>query len=308
MRSDCLPPPAPDALLGAPPPLVHARTDDVDALKQEQSDHLARWPALQVMAEALIALRAAGAPWWESAALGVRWPLSERLQWLEQRPDLREDVTRRLTGLTLREGRGRSVAFQAELIDAVAEPRIDARRIEEAFDPRDLATYAPVGELWDEMMRRIPWDAEIPPALVEQLLGILLAERSTLLGATRSPVLSAWKLRAAIDTRAWQAHVPSRVRAAVDEARLHKELVEPGAPFTARDELAIATPAVLASNLPLRALRPVFVAAARVLGFEVPAPAYSRPAPKGEHGEPANDCDATQEDRDADAEVTVSTA
>src|SRR5258708_24261462 len=103
------------------------------------------------MAEALIALRAAGAPWWESAMLGSRWSLCERLRWLEQRPDLRESVTRSLTGLTLREGR-RSVTFQAELIDAVADPRVDARRIEEAFDPRDVVTYGPVGELWDEMM------------------------------------------------------------------------------------------------------------------------------------------------------------
>jgi hypothetical protein len=89
------------------------------------------------------------------------------------------------------------------------------------------------------------------------------------------------------------------VRAAVDEARLHDELVHPGTPFTARHELAIVTPAILAANLPLRALRPVFCAAARVMGLDHPAPAGSQPAARGDFGEVAND---------ADLEVTVSTA
>jgi len=156
-----------------------------------------------------------------------------------------------------------------------------------------------VRELWDEVTARIPWDSELQPAFVERLLAILVAERSAVLGATRPPILSPWQLRSAIDPRAWQAHVPARLRAAVDEARLHKELVDPRAPFTARDELEIVTLGVIAANLPLRALRPVFSAAARVMGLEHPAPSQSQPAPKRGFDEVAND---------ADVEVTVSTA
>jgi hypothetical protein len=138
------------------------------------------------------------------------------------------------------------------------------------------------------------------PALAERLIGFLLAERSAALGTTRPAILSPWQLRTAIDTRVWQAHVPARVRAAVDEARLHKELVSPGVAFTARDELAIVTPSVLAANLPLRALKPVFSAAARVMGLEQRAvPSQSQPAPKNEFAAVAND---------SDVEVTVSTA
>jgi hypothetical protein len=291
----------PGVLLCVPPPLVHAKRageGEEDALPREATDHLARWPALQVMAEVLNGLRAAGVPWWAPAQLCARWPVGARLGWLEQRPDLRQEVVRAVTGLTLREGRRRSVSFQAELVDAVVDPAVDARRIEEAFDPRDLVVYGPVNEFWDEVMQRIPWDAEVPPALIEQLLSVLVAEKSTLLGTTRPAILSPWQLRTAFDTRAWQAHLPARVRASVDEARLHKELVEPGTPFTTREELAIVTPAVIAVNFPLRALRPVFSAAGRVLGLERVAPTSSQPSPKGGLDEAANDCDT---------EVTVST-
>lgn len=274
--------------------------DDEGVLRQEATDHLTRWPALQVMAEALIALRAAGVSWWAPGPSFGRWPVSDRLRWLEQRADLRESITQTLTGLALRDARRRSVAFQAELIEAMVNPAVEAQRVEDAFDPRDLVVYGPTGELWDEMMKRIPWDAETSPALVERLLKVLLAEQSAVLGTTRPPVLSAWQLRTSIDTRAWQAHLPARVRAAVDEARLHQELVDPSVPFTARDELALVTPAVLASNLPLRALRPAFSAAARVMGLEHVAPGHSQPAPKAGFADVANEND--------DMEVTVSSA
>jgi hypothetical protein len=287
------------ALLCAPPPLAHAREADGEALQREATDHLARWPTLQVMAEVLIDLRAAGVPWWAPAQLCARWPVGERLLWIEQRPDLRDAITRSLTGLTLREGLRRSVSFQAELIDSVVDTAIDAQRVEDAFDPRQVVVYGPVHDLWDEAMARIPWDSELQPALVDRLLAILLADRSAVLGTTRPPILSPWQLRSAIDTRAWQAHVPARLRAAVDEARLHKELVDPRAPFTARDELEIVTLGVIAANLPLRALRPVFSAAARVMGLEHAARAHSEPAPKRSFDEVAND---------ADVDVTVSTA
>jgi hypothetical protein len=279
---------------------VHASSlADADVLRREATDHLARWPALQVMADVLMTLRASAVPWWAPTHLGARWPVAERLRWLEQRPDLREGIARSLTGVALRPGHGGSVAFQAELLDACMDATADASRVEDAFDPRDAVVYGPTGELWDELLARIPWETEAPPALVEKLLAAFIAERSERLDLARPALLSPWQLRAAIDTRAWQAHLPARVRAAVDEARLHKELVDPTAPFTARDELAIVTPSVLAASLPLISLRPVFAAAGRVLGLErAPAPAHSQPVPRGDFADVAND---------GDAEVTVST-
>jgi hypothetical protein len=286
-------------LLCAPPPLVHAsEAFDSEVLRKEATDHLARWPTLQVMAELLIDLRAAGVSWWAPGRLCERWPVGERLKWLDQRADLREEIVRSMTGLALREARRRSVPFQAELIDAVADPAVDAQRLEEAFDPRDLAVYGPVHDFWDEVVGSIPWDAELPPALVERLLKILLADRSLVLGTTRPPILTPWRLRTAIDMRAWQAHLPSRIRAAVDEARLHKELVDPGVPFSAQDELEVVTLGVIATSLPLRALRPAFSAAARIMGLERSTRPHSEPAPIASFAAVAND---------ADTEITVST-
>ncbi len=290
----------PAVLLCAPPPLVHAgQVYDADALRREAADHLVRWPALQVMAEVLIELRAAGVPWWDAAHLRERWPLGERLAWLEQREDLRDEIVRSMTGLSLREGRRRSPHFQAELIDAVLDPAADAYRLEAAFDPRDVVVYGPVSEIWDEVVAAIPWGAELPPGLVERLLAILVADRSPVLGTSRPAILTPLQLRSAIDTRAWQAHLPARVRAAVDDARLIKELVEPGVAFTARDELDVVTIGVIAATVPLRSLRPVFTAAARIMGVERPIPLRSQPAATGtsSFAEVAND---------ADVEVTVS--
>jgi hypothetical protein len=301
-----IPPPTsrePSAPLCLPPPLLHTKDGgDGDALGQEAKDHLARWPALQVMAEVLIELRAARVSWWDPVHLRARFPLADRLRWLEQRPDLREKIAGSLTKLTLREARSRTTSFQAELIDATLDPVGDAQRLEDAFDPCDLVVYGPAGELWDEVVGCIPWSTELQPALVERLLASLLAERSAPLGTTRSPLVSPWQLRTAVDTRAWQSHLPARVRAAVDDARLHKELVEPGAPFSARDEIEIVTVGVLAASLPLRALRPVFEAATRVMGLERPAPPHSQPAPKASFAEIANDVS------DPSFEVTASMA
>ena len=286
-------------LLYAPPPLVHAsEAADGDARRRAATDHLARWPTLQVMAELLIDLRAAGVSWWAPARLCERWPVSERLQWLEQRADLREQIVRSMTGLALRDAGRRAVSFQAELIDAVADPAIDAQRLEDAFDPRDLVVYGPVHDFWDEVVASIPWETELQPALVERLLAILLADRSLVLGTTRPPILTPWRLRTAIDMRAWQAHLPARIRAAVNEARLHKELVDPGVPFSAQDELEVVTVGVIAASLPLRALRPAFSAAARIMGLERSPRAHSQPAPIASFAVVAND---------ADTEITVST-
>jgi hypothetical protein len=291
-----------DAALCVPPPLVHidpAASDEVR--RKEAADHLARWPALQLLGEILVVLRAAGVSWWAPGALCARWPLSERLRWLEQRPDVRDEVTKALAGVALRDGRRRTAAFQAELIEARVDVAADAARLEEAFDPRDLVVYGPARALWGEVMACIPWDGEVSTVLLERLLTALLADRTHPRDAGRASILTPWQVRNSIDTRSWQAHVPLRLRAAVDDARLHKELVDPAAPFTARDEMAIVTPAILAANLPLRALRPVFVAAERVMGLEPIAPAQSQPAPKGGLPEAANDSDG-------DTEVTVSIA
>lgn len=246
-------------------PLCHAdpeKPDDV--LRAEAKAHLEASPALQVMAEILIVLRVAGVSWWAPEQLRARWGTATRMRWFAERPDLRQEITTALTGLVFNTARRKSPEFQAELIESVIEDSdIGAQHFEGAFDPRDVVVYGPVAEYWREIMASAPWHEEIPghAPLVAAILGSLTAEKSALFGWTRTPLLSAYDVRAAIGARAWQLRLPLDVRVALDHARLAREATRPNEPFLAKDELGIVTPKVLSESFGLRDLEPVFQAA-----------------------------------------------
>ena len=261
----------------APEPLVHAgvasKTDD--DLRDEARAHLARHAPLQVVAEVLIRLRGADLAWWTPEQLRARWGAHARLGWFEQRADLRQEITTALTGLVANTARKKPAAFQTDLIDAVIEDSdIGVRHFEGAFDPRDVVVYGPVAEIWNDVIHRIPWEAsgaDLPPRLVEALLEMLLTDRSAPFGLSRTPVLTPWELRDAIDTRAWQQRLPLDVRVVVEEARLgHDERIP--ASFRARDDGPGAALRAIAEAIPLAELRPAFVAAGEAMGFVRRAP------------------------------------
>jgi hypothetical protein len=257
---------------GALRPFVHeeAEAKSDEQLRAEAKDHLAQHASLQVVAEILIRLRVADLSWWTPEQLQARWGATSRMGWFAQRPDLRQEITTALTGLVFHTARRKSPLFQAELIDSVIQDSdIGAEHFEGAFDPRDLVVYGPVDEIWRELMARAPWHGEsvMPPSLVESLLDILLADRSAAFGTPRTPILSAWDLRTAIDGRVWHTRVPLEVRIAIDDARLRQEKERAAAPFHAHDELAIATPKILAASIPFGDLRHVFTVAAAEMGL-----------------------------------------
>jgi len=110
----------------------------------------------------------------------------------------------------------------------------------------------------------MPWEEDSPvhQKLVGWLLRTLMSDRSsTDSEMTRRPILTAWDVRTAIDARVWQERMPLDVRAGIDEARLKHEKSRPREPFHARHELAIATPEIIAQNIPLIDLVPVIQAA-----------------------------------------------
>jgi hypothetical protein len=263
---------APSARGRATGPRVHAalasKTDE--ALREEARAHLARHAPLQVVAEVLIRLRGADLAWWTPEQLRARWGAHARLGWFEQRADLRQEITTALTGLVANTARRKPAAFQADLIDAVIEDSdIGVRHFEGAFDPRDVVVYGPVAEIWDEVIHRVPWEAsgaDLPPRLIESLLEALVTDRSAPFGLSRTPVLTPWELRDAIDTRVWQQRLPLDVRVVVEEARLgHDERIP--ASFRARDDGPGAALRVIAEAIPLAELRHAFVAAGEAMGF-----------------------------------------
>src|SRR5690349_14038197 len=104
-----------------------------ETLRQEGRAHLNATPALQLVAELLIKLRALDLPWWTPEALRARWPAVERMRWYRARPDLRQQITTALTGLAPKAARKKAPEFQGGLIDAVLdEGDVAARTFEHA--------------------------------------------------------------------------------------------------------------------------------------------------------------------------------
>lgn len=273
----------------APKPLRHEVGRDDAALASEERAHLADSPPLQLVAELLGELRLRAFPWWTPPQLRDGWPAGARMEWLAERPDVRQRITTALTGLGPNTARRKTPDFQATLIDAAIEDGdVTVDDFERAFDPTALAAYGPAGELWHAFMDRMPWREDTSPhrELMAWALRALLAGRSSLPGVgARAPILTAWELRTAIDGRVWHAHLPIEIRVAIDEARFQREREKGDAPFHAADDLAIALPEMIAEHLPLVSLLPVFAAAERAMGLRA---THRPPAEAGQakHGKP----------------------
>lgn len=279
-----------DMMVDSNPPLRHPETDTVDdeARQRDARTHLAGAPHLQVVAELVAKLRASSFPWWTPAFTRGQWSASQRMQWLEQRPDARQRITTALTGLPRKAARDKTPGFQASLIDTVLDHGdLNASDFEHAFAPQDVAVYGPASDVWTQFRARFPWEDDSPhhQKLVGWLLRVLLSERSSLdQDMLRKPILSAWDVRHGIDSQVWQERIPLEIRAAVDDARAKHERARPREPFGARHELQIATPEIIVQTIPLSDLLPVVLIAERAmfLGAEASVGAYSVVAPRAE--------------------------
>lgn len=270
----------------SPPALSHADpAASDDRLSSEAAAHLARHPALQLIAELLTRLREVGFPWWTAEHLRGAYPAAERMRWLVRRPDIRQRITTQLTGLAPRAARNKTPEFQASLIDSVIdEGDITLEMFEQAFEPIDTAVYGPSAELWRLFRKRMPWDddATAHQDLVGWLIGALLADKSFLDGAPRTPVLSALQARTAIDGRVWHSRIPLHVRVAIDDARFAHQRERPNEAYGVERDMQIATPALIAASIPLKDLGGVLDVAGQALGFEDAAP-QARPNAREKH-------------------------
>ncbi len=252
-------------------PLQHhdAENTEDDTLKRDARAHVAKWPHLQVLAEMWLKLRQVNVPWWTTSFTREQWRPASRMHWLSQRADVRQRITSQLTGLPRNAARSKPPEFQASLIDAVLEHGdVTDTDFEDAFTAQEMVVYGPVADMWTQFRTRMPWEDDSPvhQKLAGWLLRVLTTERCTFDGEmTRRPILTAWDVRAAIEPRVWQERVPAEVRVAIDEARLKHEKARPREPFQARHELLIATPEILAANIPLVDLVPVIQMAERGL-------------------------------------------
>jgi hypothetical protein len=236
-----------------------------DVLAQLAREQLAADPSSQLLCELWTRLRGANRPWWSSEALRVVWPAATRLGWFADRSDVRGRITHQITGLQPRAARLQPVEVQAALIDAVLDAGdVPPTALDDVLDPAEVAVHAPPGEIWDRFVERFPWGSPQPEdrALLLAIVESLLIERELSSGA-RVQILTPLFLRSAIDSRAWQTHVPLEARAAVDAARLRAEWET--RLFDARQELAIVGLARLVECLPAHEIRPVVDAARRAM-------------------------------------------
>ncbi len=265
--------------------LEHRGSDkkEDDTLAEEAHAHLAKSGPLQLVAELLIKLRGLALPWWTPEQNRVAWRATHRMQWLEQRPDLRQSITSKLTGLAPKAARRLLPDLQASLIDtAIDAGDVSVSQFEDAYAPPDIVVYGPVREYWKAFRASMPWDADTPvhQELIAWLLGAVLADRSLLLDGLvrRTPILTPWHVRTAIEDRVWHTHLPVEVRVAIDRARFARERDQPAQAYHSKDDLEIATPSVITQHIPLAVLIPVMDAAERAMGFEPPAAVVETPA------------------------------
>ncbi|HZM43783.1 MAG TPA: hypothetical protein VFC14_03055 [Burkholderiales bacterium] len=249
------------------------------ALAQESRSHVAGNAALQLIAELVSKLRGSRFSWWTPDLLRGTWDATERMGWFAQRPDIRQRITCSLTGLKPKAARNKQPDFQAALIDSVIDAGdVTVDQFENEFDAIELAAYAPVADIWTGFRERMPWDQDVPPnqELVAWLIDRLLASSSTIEGMTRKPLLTPHEIRTTIPGKIWHSRIPLEVRVAIDEARFQREREKPGEPYHAIHDLELATPAIIAANIPLRDLLCVFEVAEKAMGLP---PSRSATAP-----------------------------
>ena len=253
--------------------LCHDEVEDRDdeTLRREARAHLSQHPPLQVVAELIAKLRTLDLAWWTPASTREAWPAVLRMRWLKQRPDLRQAITTKLTGLPPKAARRFWPDEQAALIDAVIDNGdIDVSVFEETFEAVDLVSYGPTHEFWKAFRERMPWEESSPThqRLAAWLIRALATDRSTVEGLARRPILSALDIKSSIDSAVWQEKIPFEVRVEIDQARIKHERLRPREPFSARHELAIATPERIAAHIPLADLGLVIERAEQAMGFD----------------------------------------
>jgi hypothetical protein len=264
----------------APTSLRHPETPKAEdtALAQESRSHVANNGALQLIAELVPKLRGSRFSWWTPELLRGTWDANERMGWFKQRPDIRQRITCSLTGLRPKASRNKQPDFQAALIDSVIDDGdVTVEQFENAFDAIELAAYSPVAEIWHRFRERMPWDQDLPPnqELAGWLIERLLASSSTIDGMTRKPILTAHAIRTTIPGKIWHSKIPLEIRVAIDDLRFEHERANPGEPFHAIHDLSVATPTIIAANIPLRDLLCVLDVAEKAMGLppsrELPA-------------------------------------
>src|SRR5690349_16621033 len=262
---------------GDPPmiePLRHDPTTSDDRKAQDASKHLSERPNLRFLALHLMTLRVLGLPWWSPSALLQKFPVSVRMTWFADRPDVRQQITTKISGLVPKIARTLGPDQQTDLIMAALQEQVTSEDdIEAAFGVEDLIVYGDAAAFWVLFCEQMQWGATDDKH--KQLVAGLIRDLMSL------GILTALQVIKTIDRRVWLAKLPTEIQAAIAEERIKREEFDPTLPFLAADELDIATHDVLTGHIPLEEFLPLFGEAKKALGFEEETPPSANNAGEG---------------------------
>jgi len=292
-------------------PLRHDPMASDDRCAQEASKFLASHTHLRFLILLKMTLRALALPWWSAVTLLNKFPVGVRMGWFADRPDIRQQITTKITGLMPLIARKLSPAQQTDLImAALQEGGATHDDIEAAFGVEDLVVYGDAPAFWALFCEQMQWSAtddkhkKFAAGLIRDLMSLA--------------ILTALQVLKGIDRAVYLAKLPVEIHVAIAEERIKLEELDPTRPFLAADELEIATPEVLTEYIPLEEFLPLFGEAKKALGFEpeeVAEVGSEEPARISDDGTPTpllppRDVDALEgrasKPDDGDGEVKVS--
>lgn len=268
-------------------PLVHNKpeTKKDEELAKEAKSYFDQHPALQAQAEiwyrTLELIKTPNEqnkldilPWWNLQYNRDTFTVTERMRCLAQRPDIRQQITTKLTGMKQKAARAMDANLQASLIDsAVDQNDITLLELEEAFDAQTWAVYLFKNTFWnalakDALGKAVEANTAREKEFFAFMLDVFLKSRGTHDGKPLKPILSHLDVRQAIDLETWIKRIPIEKRIAVDRARLDQERKNPkGQSMTALQEIEIVGLETIVGKIDLVDLVPVINKAGEAMGF-----------------------------------------
>ncbi|MBU1348691.1 hypothetical protein KJ781_01325 [Patescibacteria group bacterium] len=265
-------------------PLTHAdptKSSD-EQLAEESRAYREDHKDTQFICWLLMILRSLKLPWWTPAQMREAFPSSMRMTAFAARPDIRQQITTILVGLPMNTARRMTPDLQATLLDQVVDNKdVPVENWENEFTPEELSVYMDITSFWHRFRTEMPWSKNIDAhqQLVCDVIEEFLKPRKSSTGKDLGVILTHHDVLSAIDRKVWQTHIPIEIRVEIDAALLAQEASKKSAPFHAKDILGIATPKIIADNIPLKDLIGIFDAAEKVMGFEKKKPETSAVEP-----------------------------
>lgn len=256
--------------------LVHTKDASDQVLAKEAAVHFGVTPYLQFLAEIFVAVR----PWLTTKALFRIFSVKTIMEALASRPDLRQELTTKLTGYKRIAARKKNPLEQTKLIeDALGneeEPGdITLEDVEKEIAPETWAVYIFGDQFWKAFSSEVLADivaanGEKEKEFITFFIEKALQERRHE-GRELKPILTHLDVADAMDpddTLKWQQRIPPEKLSEANRVRRAQERKTPRVPFTTKQEIGIIGIDVIVNSFDLTDFVPMVSAAGKSMGFD----------------------------------------